>query len=149
MANANDVNFPAGRTPVIYSGDINSGDTSARALFSLPANCFIVGGRIIGSYSAASNATNATISVGIAPASGGAGNEYLKNWSVGQAQGSNFQSNVPFARFGAQASNTWTAGSANQWTVGSNSFQVSGQVGGTPGAGSGPWTVVFEVITVP
>ena len=149
MANPNDTTFPQGRLPVVFQGDVNSGDSVSRTLFTLPANCVIVDGRIIGQYTAASNATSATLSVGVAPASGGLGNEYLNGFSIVGSQGSNFQSSIPWTRFGAQSSNTWTAGSSNQWTVGSNSFQVSGKVTGSPGAGSGPWTIVFEVIDVP
>lgn len=146
MANANDKTFPGGRNSVFFTGSLNYNDTTAKNLFALPANCYIVGGQIVGYYSAASNATAATISVGISADSGGAGNEYLNKWSVATATGSNFQSNVPFTRFGAQASNSWTVGSSNNWTVGSNSFLVSGAVTGTVGAGAGPWDVIFEVI---
>ena len=149
MANPNDVGVPAGRLPVIFMGDINYGDSSAKDLFTLPANCTIVDGRIIGYYSAASNATSANISVGVSPRSGGLSNEYLNAWSLVNSQGSNFQSNIPWTRFGSQASNTWTVGSSNLWSVGSNSFVVSAKVGNSPGAGSGPWTVVFEVVDVP
>lgn len=149
MANPNDTSFPAGRVPIVFMGDVNFGDSTAKDLFTLPGNCVIVDGRIIGYFSAASNATSANISVGISPRSGGAGNEYLNKWSLVNSQGSNFQSNIPWARFGSQASNTWTPGSSNQWSVGSNgNFIVSAQVGNSPGFGSGPWTVVFEVIDV-
>lgn len=149
MPNPNDRTFFSGRVPVIFAGDINSGDTSNKDLFTLPAGCVIVDGRIVGYNASASNSTSASISVGISPTSGGLGNEFLKNWSVTTAQGSNFQGNVPFTHFGAQASNTWTAGSANQWTVGSNSFVVSGKATGTAANdGSGPWTVILEVLTV-
>ena len=149
MANPNDTTYPQGRLPVIFMGDINYGDSTAKTLFTLPANCVIVDGRISGYFTSASNAqSQPALSVGIAPASGGTGNEYLKNWSLGPAQGSNFQGNIPWTRFGAQSSNTWTAGSANAWTPGSNTFQVSGQVSNSPGAGSGPWTVIFEVVDV-
>lgn len=146
MSNANDKTLPTGRLPVIFTGDVNSGDSTARDLFTLPANCVIVDGRINGYFTAASNATSATLSVGISPSSGGLSNEFLNGWSLVGSQGSNFQGNIPWVRFGAQSSNTWTAGSANNWTPGSNAFVVSGKVAGSPGAGSGPWQVIFEVL---
>lgn len=146
MSNANDTNFQAGRYTVVFTGDVNSGDSADKDLFRLPANCVIVDGRILGHYSAASNATSALLYVGISPSSGGLGTEYLNGYSLVGSQGSNFQSNIPWQRFGSQASNTWTSNAANKWAVGSNSFLVSGKVTGSPGAGSGPWTIVFEVI---
>ena len=149
MANANDPNFFSGHSPVVFTGEVNSGDTSAKDLFVLPANCVIIGGAIVGYFSAASNATSANISVGVSPRSGGAGNEYLNKWSLVGSQGSNYQGNIPWTRFGSQASNTWTVGSSNAFSAGSNSFIVSGNVGNSPGAGSGPWQVVFYVLDTP
>ena len=151
MASINDkTEGTAGRSPLIFMGDINAGDTTAKTLFSLPANCIIVDGRIIGQYTAASNSTNAYLSVGISSANGGLGTEYLDAFSVtATGQGSNFAPNVPWKRFGSQASNTWSNNSANKWTVGSNTFAVTGKATGTASNdGSGPWTIVFEVITV-
>lgn len=148
MANPNDTTFPTGRLPVVFMGEVNYTDSTAKDLFTLPANCVIVDGRINGYFTSPSNALQASISVGISPRSGGAGNEYLKGWSLTGSQGSNFQSNIPWTRFGSQASNSWTAGSGNAWTAGSNSFVVSAQVAGSPGVGSGPWDVIFEVIDV-
>ena len=143
MPNPNDI-YPSGRSPVIYMGDINTGDSTDRVLFTIPANSIIVDGRINGHVASASNALQASLSVGIAKAQGGAGNEYLKAWSIGIAQGSNFQGNVPWTNFGAQSSNY---GNFTPFTAGSNSIQVSGSVAGSPGTGSGPWTVIFEVIS--
>ena len=151
MAGINDkTEGAAGRTPVVFMGDINAGDTTSKVLFSLPANCIIIDGRIIGQYTAASNATNGYLSVGIAPANGGLGTEFLDAFSItGTGQGSNFATAVPWKRFGSQASNTWANNSANKWTVGSNAFSVSGKAAGTASNdGSGPWTVVFEVVTI-
>lgn len=145
MPNPNDKNYPSGRTPVIFMGDINYGDTTYRDLFQLPAGCVIVDGRINGSLAASSNGAP-LLSVGISPSSGGTGTEYLNGWSIAAAQGSNFQGSVPFTHLGAQSSNY---GTYSSWGVGSNSFWVSGKVSGTTAqAGSGPWTVIFEVIDV-
>ena len=143
MPNPNDSNYPTGRAAAIYMGDINSGDSTARVLFTIPANCIIVDGRISGHIASASNSLGALLSVGVAPSAGGAGTEYLNGWSIGLSQGSNFQGNIPWTNFGAQNSNY---GQFTPFTAGSNSIPVSGKVSGTPGTGSGPWTVIFEVI---
>lgn len=139
----------AGRFFSVFMGDINYNQTTATRLFSLPANCIIVGGQIIGQYTAASNSTNGYLQIGISPASGGLGTEYLDQFSVtATGMGSNFISHVPWKRFGSQNSNSWGNNSANKWTVGSNTFDVSGNIVGTVGAGAGPWTIVFEVVTI-
>lgn len=146
MATGNDKTYAGvGRYAVDFRGDVNWGDTTYRDLFQLPAGCEIVDGRIIGYYAGPSNAQNCTLSVGISPSSGGAGTEYLNAWSLSGSQGSNFQAAVPWTRFGAQNSNTF----GPNWSVGSNSFWVSGKIGGSTGplAGMGPYTIVFEVLT--
>lgn len=149
MANANDTNFPAGRLPVVFTGDVNSGDSTERILFTIPANCNIVFATLNGYFSAASNATSARLNVGVATAAGGAGNEYLNGWSLVNSQGSNYQTAPTWTRLGAQNSNTWTVGSSNAWSFGSNGIPVSAKVVNSPGAGSGPWQVSFFVIDVP
>ena len=145
MASINDPGFPGGRVPVYYTGDVNYTDSTARTLFTIPANSIIVGGQIIGHVASASNALGATLSVGILPSAGGAGTEYLNAYSIGPSQGSNYQSNVPWTNFGAQNSNY---GGYTSFSFGSNAIPVSGKVAGSPLGGSGPWTVVFAVLDV-
>ena len=143
MAKVNDTTFSTGRKSAWFTGDINTWNTSNTLLFTIPANSVLIGGRVIG-HAAASNATTATINVGV---SGLLGSEYLNQYDVHAAQGSNYNSDVAFTNFGAQNSNWAGVSAGGPLTIGSNNIGVTGKFTSTGATiNGGPWTIAFEAL---
>lgn len=130
-----DPSFPSGRQKVSFVGSIARTDTTAKVLFTLPANAIILGFRY--SSPAASDAgTTATISVG---KSGGTGAEYLATQdvkTVGTGRGQQYPVGPAASLLGQ--------------SVGSAAVVVTGVYAETGGASTtgGPWVVDMDVLLV-
>ena len=134
MAAGQDNNFQNGRNLMQFVGSVARTDTSAKTLFTLPANCIPL--KISYSSTAPSNAgTTATLSVGI---SGVSATALLA------------ATDIKTAGTGGGAQNPTASASTYYGTPLAAAAVVTGTYAETGGASSsgGPWIVVIDALVV-
>lgn len=134
MATAQDGNFQNGRQVTSFVGSVARTDTSAKNLFTLPANCIPT--NILLASTAPSNAgTTATLSVGI---SGGSGTAFLNAVDVktaGTGGGSQKPTGSASTQFGVPLAAA---------TIVTGIYAETG----TASSSGGPWIVIIEALVV-
>ena len=130
MASVTDTQFPSGRKIVVFSNTVARTDTSAKALFVVPAGA--VFSRLWITGTAASNATQANLSVG---STGGAGTNFLSAFPV----------TAPLGTGQSMPSSVTLLGELGTPAV---EFTATYAESGTASTSGGPWTIYVEALTV-